>query len=633
MVAISTNAKNVLEQNTAISTRLGCTIEYNMNQLVDNITITGNEYSAPDGTKPFKKLFPVDTIAKPFRPNGAGIKYAIVGDIPLNSYRDPKSTTYNIDYRTYYPGPDTYYKYFISPRSSGVDIIMNYPKTIYSNKIVIKFEISHAVPPTWTVSASGTQIATGTNSNIIPFNTGSTKNYNAGTLTLYYNGTSWSTTKPSTVAAPVSLTSLRLQTGSVSGKFIGVIEISPRWEIDISDRIVGVEITKESSNSSEDLLPVGNVTANSLNLNIVSYEDSRVVKTYDKTSTINTSNIYLYKKALINPFIKLYYTGAPRTDSNGSFEEIPQGQFLVDSWSVGEFGDVSIRALDSAKILQETLCPGIFCEGYSVQAIIRRLLDNVGYTSYNFNNISTEASPLVPRYWWAEDSKTVWSAIQDLCRDAQITAVVDENGILQFYTRDFMFDSTKSPNWEIRSESNGSLLPNIISLEKRDLPSANQVKVLWNSVTTSIYPAAEQSQSIWRSSKTFMAALSLDRDLLSSFGNGSYISLSPVETNEYNAQILYEYEGFLVVNSEIIEYDGIEYFYNDLNNVRQTVLIQSDSDYLKYQGLATPGRENFGRTGRYRIKTRGAFNTSIGNHYAAAESIINSWPGYQVTWV
>lgn len=633
MVAISTNAKNVLEQNVSISTRLGCTIEYNMNQFVDNITITGNEYTAPDGTKPFKKLFPVDTVAKPFRPAGAGIKYAILGDIASNSYRDPKSTTYSIDYRTYYPGPDTYYKYFISPKSSGVDIIMNYPKTIYANKIVVKFEISHAIPPTWTISASGTQIANGTNSSIVNFQTGSTKNYDAGTLTLYYNGTAWSTTKPSTIAAPVALTSLRLQTGSVSQKFIGVIEISPRWEVDISDRIVGLEIAKESSSSVDDLLPVGNVTANSLNLNLVSYESSRTVKVYDKTQAINISNVYLYKKTLVNPFIKLYYSGAPNTDSNGTYEIIPQGQFLIDSWSVGEYGDISIRGLDSAKILQETLCPGIFCEGYSVQAIIRRLLDNVGYTNYNFNNLTTEAAPLAPRFWWAEDSKTVWSAIQDLCRDAQITAIVDENGILQFYTRDFMFDNSKAVNWQIRSEANGLNLPNIINLENRELPSANQVKVLWNSVTTSIYPGSEQSQSIWRSSKTFMAALSLDRDLLSTFGAGSYISLSPVETNEYNSQILYEYEGYLVINSEIIEYDGIEYFYNDLNSVRQTVLVQSDSDYLKYQGLATPGRENFGRTGRYRIKTRGAFNTSIGNHYAVAESIINSWPGYQVTWV
>lgn len=633
MVAISTNAKNVLEQNTTINTRLGCILEYNMNQLVDNITITGTEYTAPDGTKPFKKLFPVDTVSKPFRPYGAGVKYAIVGDVASNSYRDPKATTYSIDYRTYYPGPDTYYKYYVAPKGEAVNILMTYPKTVYANKIIAKFEISHATPPTWTVQINGTQIATGTSSSIVTFKTGSDKNYNAGTLTLYYNGTAWSTTKPATVAQPVAITSLRLQTGSVANKFIGVIELSPRWEVDISDRITSLEISKESSSSVSDLLPIGSVTANSLSMNIVSYEEPRLVKTYDKTDTISINNIYMYKKVLITPFVKLYYAGAPSSDTQGSYESVPQGQFLLDSWSTGEYGDVSIRALDSAKILQETLCPGIFCEGYSVQAIIRRLLDNVGFTNYNFNSLSTETAPLVPRYWWAEDSKTVWSAIQDLCRDAQITAVVDENNILQFYTRDYMFDSTRSANWQLRSETSGSNLSNILTLEKNDLPSANEVKVIWNSVTTSIYPSAEQSQSIWRSGKTFMAALSLDRDLLNSYGAGSYISLSPVETNEYNQQILYEYEGYLVVNSEIIEYDGIEYFYYDTNSVKQTQLIQSDSDYLKYQGLALPGRDNFGRTGRYRIKQRGAFGTTVASHYASAQSIISSWNGYEVSWV
>ena len=39
MISATTAAKNVLEQYTTVKTLTGCTIEYNLNNLVDNITV------------------------------------------------------------------------------------------------------------------------------------------------------------------------------------------------------------------------------------------------------------------------------------------------------------------------------------------------------------------------------------------------------------------------------------------------------------------------------------------------------------------------------------------------------------------------------------------------------------------
>ena len=103
--------KNIVEQNTTIESNVGCTIEYNMNSMVDNITVTGTEYTRADGSKPYKKLFPASSVIKAFRPVGAGVKYGVIGDVSTNTWRDPKDIDYNLDYRTYYPGIDTYYKY------------------------------------------------------------------------------------------------------------------------------------------------------------------------------------------------------------------------------------------------------------------------------------------------------------------------------------------------------------------------------------------------------------------------------------------------------------------------------------------------------------------------------------------
>ena len=218
--------KSLLEQNTTIKTNVGCTIEYNMNSLVDNMTVVGSEYTRADQTKPYKKLFPASSVTKAFRPNGAGVRYGIFGDVDSNTWKNPKTVDYTLSYRTYYPGIDTYYKYWLSERGTGADITITYPQSILTNKIVVKFEISHSTPSTWTVYKEGNAVlATGSGSSIVAFGSGV---YNAGTLTLYYNGTSWTTTEPASPATPVSISSLKLATSGTSGLHVGVIELSPR---------------------------------------------------------------------------------------------------------------------------------------------------------------------------------------------------------------------------------------------------------------------------------------------------------------------------------------------------------------------------------------------------------------------
>lgn len=628
-VYASGSAKTALEQSTSINLNVGCTFEYNMNSMVDNIVVTGADITAADGSKPFKKLFPIDSVIKPARPLGAGVKYGISGDVSAGTYRDPRSSIYSINYRTYYPGADTYYKYWMSGKGVGADITITYPKTILTNKIIARFEISHSTPTTWNIYANGSSIAQGTNTQIKPFASGQ---YDAGTLTLYYNGTAWVTTEPAALGSPVSITSLRLTTGAVTGYYIGVIELSPRLVVDASPYITDISISKESSTSSDDILPIGKVSANSLLINLASYETTRKVISFDKTFTFDSSKIYLYKNIEVKPYFKMYAAFGTLTDSGGTYEKINQGTFYVDNWSTSEYGDISITALDGAKTLQEIIAPSIICEGYSAIAILRRLLDSVGFTNYNFNSASTEASVFSPRFWWTDDSKTVWNAIQELCRDSQMTAVFDENNVLQFYTRDYMFNSSKATDWSFRYAASGSNLSNIISLSKNDLASANQVKVLWTSVTTSEYTG--NAQPLWKSGVSSMAALSLDADLPSNITTGGYITLSPITVNSYleNTQLIDSYSGYLVIDSEIIEYDAIGYEYLNANNTKTQVWITSESDTLKYLGSGVIGSNNYKPNGRYRIKARGAFNTTTVNHYAAASTILNSWSGYNVRW-
>jgi hypothetical protein len=639
MITASTALKTLLEQQSTIIINAGCTVEYNMNTLVDSIVVSGADISRTDSAGnvyyPFKKLFPVDTVIKQNRPLGAGIKYAIVGDIGTNTYRNPKSSEYGVSYRTYYPGSESVYKYYVSDKGVGLDVTATYPKTILTNKIVIRFELGHSTPSTWTVYSGSTQLATGTSSDIKSFG-----NPDAGTVTIYYNGTSWVKTEPASISNPINMTSLRVTTAGVTGKYIGLIEMSPRWVKDITDRVVDFDITKETSSGSDDILPVGSVTANSLSISMVSYEDTREVVSFDKTMTFDSTKTYMYKGIEVLPYFKIYHSDGVLTDSSGAYDKIKQGIFYVDSWSIEEFGNISVTALDGARILQQLIAPSIVCKDYTTVAVIRTLLDNIGFTNYNFNITSTDTSIFSPRYWWTDDGGTVWDSIQRLCRDSQMVALFDENNVLQFYTREYLFSTVGKTPIEFRYSASGSNLPNILSFNKQDLPSANQVKVLWKSVTTNNYTG--NSQPLWASGERNLGALSLEGDMsaisgqtvgpYSVSGTSSYVKLNLVVANDaLKSNVLNEYSGYLVIDSEIIEYDAIQYEYTDLSGVRQSKDITSGSEALKYLGLSQPGASNYQPNGKYRIKTRGAFGTKIVAHYKQ-ENILNSWAGYDTVW-
>ena len=627
--------KDIIEQNTTIEANVGCTIEYNMNSMVDNITVTGTEYTKVDGSKPYKKLFPLSSVTKAFRPVGAGVKYGVFGDVFSKTWLDPKNVDYGLNYRTYYPGIDTYYKYHLTQKGVGAEILITYNgQTILTNKIVVRFEISHSIPGTWTVFKEGNvQLATGSSTAIKPFTTSGTKNYDAGTLTLYYNGTSWTTTEPSTISAPVPITSLKLTTSAVTNAHVGVIELSPRWVADLTDSMISFSTSQESSTSADDILPVGKVSANSMSASLLSYESPRKIVSYEKGTAFNSSYLYMYKGAELKPYIKVYYSAAPFSDSKGTHQRVKQGTFYIDSWNTSEFGNINLTALDGAKALQDIIVPGMVCKDTSAIGIIRRLLDNVGFTNYNINYKPTvgtvkDESILSPIYWWTDDSESVWNAIQELCRDSQMVATFDENNVLQFYTRDYLFSQTTA-HWNFKYAKDGTILPNIMSLNKIDLPAINQVKVLWNPVTAS--ELLGSAQPLWKSGSAYLGAYSLNTALSATAGAGEYISLSPIIVNQEQKQIIYSYSGYLVIDSEIIEYDAVEYQYYSANDTIKKIDIKQQSDLQKIANDMTTTKaanKSIGQTGRIRIKTRGALGTSIAAHTAAGANAKIGWSGY-----
>lgn len=650
MISASGYAQDVINKAYSIKTQAGCLIEYNWNQMTDltESSVTSSGYwEMSTGIFPYKKLFPADSIIKPFRPEKAGIRYAIYGQTYTNTGSSAyPSQSFSNKYRLYYPGIESSYKYWMSKVNTNNQYLeITYPKSIYTNKVVVKFEVSHSVPTAWEVWATyvadngaetDTKIKEGTNSDIPSFTDTVNK---PGVLSLFYNGSTWVTDSSAiSLSSTKRIKKLKVVLKTIpADSYVGVIELAPLWVKDISDTVELFTINKESS-TNDDALPVGSVSSNSLELNLTKYNSTSMeFVPYETVSTflVDTSKIYLYRNAKLSPYIKIIHSNGLEGSGEDKHDKIYQGHYYIDSWSASEINDISITALDGAKQLQDTLCPNLVCKDFSVVAVLRNLLDSIGFTSYNFNLKLTgsdlsDKSIITLGYWWTENTKTIWEAIQELCRDTQMTAVFDESGTLQFYTRDYLYDSGRSSAWTFRYSNDGENLANINSLNKVDLPISNQVKIIWRGVTTSEFDS--DNKPLWSADATTLTASGLKSDLSASAEAGSYIEISPVSTKDTKLDDVLSYSGYLVIDDEIIEYDAVQYSYKPADSSKPNpsyVDVTSQQDILKYRGLAHPSSTALSPTGKLRIKTRGAFGTTKAAH--SAEYDYASWTIREVT--
>ena len=687
MPIASTALKNIFYNSTTVKSDVGCTIEYNMNNMIDGITVTsatldtaytnGISGITAGSPNPFKKLFPVDSIIKPFRPLYPGAKYYVLSstDVQSGSYLPFRTVSYTGEGinsirtditpkpRIYYPGLTTSYKYWLSALNSNVDLTVQYLQTnttwtaagkvgsipvgnkaALANKIVIKFEKYHTPPSQYRIT-----ITPVTGSAITTTYASPTA---SGIINHYWNGTNWSTTSITDAhvySEPQQIKSIRLEATNTGG-YVGVIEISARWTKDISSDIESFSINKTSSSSSEGILPVGNVTANSLDLSLLKYNTSVLeILEYNRDSAWTTSPtianaIYFVKNAELRPYFRTFHTDGALGTAPDKYDKSYQGSYFIENWSIQEYGESSVNALDGAKYLMETLCPDLLCEDFPVTAVLRNLMDAVGFTNYNFNLATTETSIPQIKYWWTEDSKTVWETIQELCRDIQMNAVMDDDNTLQFYSRDYLYNSSRTASWNFYHDQEGLALPNIINFTKKEVASANIVKVLWQTQLTSNYLG--NSGFLWESATSFLSAGAL-KNALTALSDEFVIDISTIDAYS-RQQSFYNFQGYILVDEEIIEFDAIGYDFTPLaGGAKQHVWVSSQSDISKYRSLAKAGYEdinNVGETayfkpsGRYRVKKdendilvgRGALGTKASIHNPAI-SKLEGWTGMLVT--
>ena len=376
--------------------------------------------------------------------------------------------------RSVVPFADNPYSYYTS--GSDLDskkIYCIYDRTIKTNKIVIKtnsivtkpkvdkFTIKLLINGTWTsIATSGAVFS------------------NNGTLVLYYNGSSWTTTRWGNVSVP----SISMTTGSITSKldiqgiafectelefvrptgnlntsdainFLELIEISPRLELDLTNITLGFSLNKELS--SDNPLPLGNITSNTVSIDfsnipvIIGDSDTRTSEESDIVPISQYSQTSpLYGMLVKGVKLKGYFdvdTTTSATVANAGKVMVPAFVMFSERWSEN-IDKVSVECFDAIKKLQSTPARPVYLENKTVNEIIYSVLDSVGFGDYYFetlNNLkvmkysggSDSENAVLKQsvdYFWANKDQSVTDTLNELFKPYQIGMFTDEYGGVVF---------------------------------------------------------------------------------------------------------------------------------------------------------------------------------------------------------
>lgn len=605
-----------------------------------------NRYTTPtadntpsDDTDGFDiEIFPIESIFNPIRPHSKGIAKALVGQaIVSQGYSAPHQP------RFYVANQSDKYQYWTSPyptdntatfplHTDGITTVrpsVYYPTPLKSNKIVIRIENTWASPNSYNVliqsTVNGAWTAIAGNSPAIDNAT--------GILTLYWNGTAWTTTRPTNMVKITdssipqiagiqirvntmkngytedgSVTTYKAsKTGTVTntdGKAsnFNLIAIEAHYEEDMTDRLISSSDSLTMQDESN-IYPIGTITSNT---STVTLSDD------DHTLFLNSADVNTVYSTLLdeNAEMTLSYV---YMDSDGNvIDTIQDFNMYTGQWQAQDDGTVQVELSDYSKFLDQIKPNKLMYQNKSVNQIVWSILDSVGFNNYNIaldpndNLVDHE----IPVFWTVGDD-SVWAVLQSIAEATQTAIYFDSFGVLQVRTRDAAFRAASDADWHLLAEPDGDgNLPDIISLTPTGDTQGNTIDVVYKNTTWKTTSGGVAAMdSVWApDGDTVVRSAPLVRNISSS---SQFIYLSKADVQ------VWPYASKVQIDGEILEYSGKQYcYYTGTNgNTKNWRVVTSAAEMNKYKNQ-TPVAYRYKNflTGGLKITGRGVWNSDERDH-------------------
>lgn len=605
--------------------------------------------------------------------------------------------------RSVTPYPNNPYTYYVSGSSAeSKKVWAFYKEKVKTNKIVLKFNTIAVKPASVDVrilTSSGWSSTNLANSATVASD---------GTLILYYNGSSWSTTKWTSTNYPNISTSnsnageilisssigyqeiwgIKIDTPSLTvtnSDFTGLtprlelIEVSTRLDVDLTKLLISISSISESS--SESLLNIGGVTSNSYTINL--YNNPLIKTLHDPTtsdtikdvipvSTLSSTSIF---KNILNKGVKIRggfdidqsYRGTGVTTGKNY---IPCFVGYIDKWKESN-ENISITGFDTIKNLLSTTAQPIYLEGKKISECIYSVLDSIGFGEIygeeliNLKVFSNNGSELTfsqnekIKYFWTSNNKNVSEILNDLFKIYQIAMYTDEYGAVRFkslyeyseiYKNLIKSVSPTSPDLYIQDKNDANTKSNLMSVDieenekpesliikyKNPRPSLSQPKLPRKTkdkkpITQSMVTQKKSTDRAWilQEQSYVVPYIQLTGKGIASVSQ-NFIPYDTSLTNVFMRAI--PFSSHLLINQEIVSYDGLEYEFTYTNNsgvtTRKYVVRSADElDMIKSDIFSNKsGKQiSYKPSGRLMNVKRGLFGTPPSIHNRQTSSTAMPW--------
>lgn len=458
-----------------------------------------------------------------------------------------------------------------------------------------------------------------------------------------------------------------------------LIEVSTRLDVDLTKLLISISSVSESS--SESLLNIGGITSNSYTINL--YNDPLIKTLHDPTtldtvkdvrpvSTISSTSLFkniLSKGAKVRGGFDIdqSYRGTGVTTGKSY---VPSFVGYIDKWKESN-NTISITAFDAIKDLLSTTTQPIYLEGKKISECIYSVLDPIGFGEVygdeliNLKVFSNKNSELTfsqnekIKYFWTSNDRNVSETLNDLFKVYQIAMYTDEYGAVRFkslYEYSEMYKnltkdvSPLSPDLYIQDKNDSNTKSNLISVDieenekpesiivkyKNPRPSLSQPKVPKRTkdkkpIKESVVTQQKSTDRVWilQEESFIVPYIQLTGRGIASVSQ-NFIPYDTSLTNVFMRSV--PFSSHLLINQEIVSYDGLEYEFtyttNSGSTTRKYVVKNADElEMIKSDIFSNKnGRKiSFKPSGKLMNVRRGLFGTPPSIHNRQTSSTVPPW--------
>ena len=440
---------------------------------------------------------------------------------------------------------------------------------------------------------------------------------------------------------------LVVETMSLPGIPLELIEISPRLVANMSENLIDFNVTKAAADLSGSALPVGQIMAGVGNVSFFdsdnSFNPNNSWRLDPETNTYIGSIIAKH----INKNIKFVFYEVikkVKVENKTSNYYVPIKTMYSETFPDRDArtGKTSLSLRDFYFHFEALKAPRILITEASLSQAVCLLLDSIGFSNYVFKRLDDESDPVVP-YFFIPPDQSVAEILASLARATQSAMFFDEFNNFVVATKKYLLaePGQRTIDTTLRGSDlvvNGKIIKpsNIISIESKD-------KKVYNSGTinyTSRYiertgGTIQQSKFVdksyiykpsllWevsgsentksandeKSERFSLSAVPLNTNLSNEVPSVSAdgVLINNVFNIGENAYWLSRYQGFFYANGEVIRYDAVEF---SIPGVLENIWISSRLEYQRYFS-EIPFNGKLYPTGLVRIYAEPFFETLTG---------------------